>query len=266
MPTFSASYSAIETPYPTAGTGANPLFESIVGGGHVRDPSFPLEEWPGAQPHAKEFAINPFPDADLFLSLYDLCHGDIALLDAIRGPERTPPLAPTPPPIPAVSAPQTICNAPGPSSVSSSAVAHTPLQGAKASTFLSSARYMPYSRAGKSKYLLQSRGTDKGKPGMKRHDQSQLSKKDYIRHHGVTSIRPLDGLETMDLNSTQAHGQWRVLLVDTLEQIGLPYSIYGLKLLVAKAYGLKSIRGQKKHPENRWQVRHYSTPLLSEHA
>jgi hypothetical protein len=42
--------------------------------------------------------------------------------------------------------------------------------------------------------------------------------------------------------------------VDTLEQIGVPYSVYGLKLLIAKAYELKVIRGQKKHPENRWQV------------
>ena len=248
MPTFSTSCSAVETPCSAAGTGVNPLFDRIVGSGQIRNPSFPLEERPGAQPRADELAINPFSDADLFLSLYDLCHGDTALLDAIRGAEHTPPLAP----IPGVAASRTICDAPSTSSVSSSGVAHTPPQGAKAST--SSARYMPYSGAGKSEVLLQSRGTEKGKPGMKRHGKSQRSKQDYIKHHGMTSIRRLDALETMDLNSTQVHGQWRTLLVDALEQIGVPYSVYGLKSLIATAYGLRIIRGQKKHPENRWQV------------
>ena len=259
MTTFSAPSAAIETPYPTAGTGTNPLFESIVGGSQIQDPSFHLEEWSGAQPQAEE----------LFLSLYDLCHGDTALLDAIRGPEHTLPLAPTPVPNPVVGPPRvpteghapptpdtnpTLCKAPGSCSVLSSAVAHTPSQEAKASTPPSNPRYMPYAKAGQSEVLLQSRGTDKGRPSMRCHRQSQLRKKDYIKHHGVRSIKRLDGLETTDLNSTQAHGQWRELLVDTLEQIGLPYSVYGLKLLIARAYGLKIIRGQKKHPENRWQV------------
>jgi hypothetical protein len=257
MAAFSASFSAIETPYPTAGPGANQLFARPVDSRQIRDAPFPLEEWASAQPQVEEHATNPFSDEGLFLSLYDLCHGDTALLDAIRGPERIPLLPATLGPNPAVATPQvstegqtpqtsdsnpTPCRNPGLSYVLP--YVHPLLQVERPSTSPSSDRYMPYSRAGESKLLVQ---TDKSKPGTK-----QLSKKDYIERYGVKFIRRLDGLDTNDLNS---HGQWRELLVDTLEQIGLPYSLYGLKLLIAEAYGLRMIRGQKKHPENRWQVR-----------
>ena len=216
----------------------------------------------GAQPpQAEAHGVNPFSEEDLFLSLYDLCHGDHALLDAIRAPERTPLLPSTLVPNTAMALPRvsterrarptsnsnpTLCN--NLSYVPPSVIAHPSLQDERVSTFPSSARYMPYSRGGKSEVLVQ---TDEDNPGMKGHTQSQLSKKDYIERYGVTSIRRLDGLDTNDLNS---HGQWRELLVDTLEQIGLPYPLYGLKPLIAEAYGFKIIHGQEKHPENRWQV------------
>jgi len=60
MATFSASSSAIANPYPTAGPGANPLFEEIVVRGPLLDTPFSLEEWPGAQPPAESHATNPF--------------------------------------------------------------------------------------------------------------------------------------------------------------------------------------------------------------
>jgi hypothetical protein len=75
----------------------------------------------------------------------------------------------------------------------------------------------------------------------------QFGKKVYIKHHQVTAIRQLDGLDTTDLNSPQARGRWREILVDALEQVGMPYSVHGLKKLIAKAYGLKIIRGKKQH-------------------
>jgi hypothetical protein len=70
----------------------------------------------------------------------------------------------------------------------------------------------------------------------------------------VKFIRRLDGFDTTDLNEPQARGQWCEILVDALEQVGVPYSLYGLKTLIAKAYGLKVIKGQKKHKEMRWLV------------
>ena len=78
-----------------------------------------------------------------------------------------------------------------------------------------------------------------------------------MRLYGVTSVRWLDGLAGIDLNSHQAKGQWREILVDALNQVGVPYSLHGLKTLIAEAYGVKIISGwgAKRHPENRWQVR-----------
>ena len=87
-------------------------------------------------------------------------------------------------------------------------------------------------------------------------------KQDYVLHYQVESIRPLDGLETADLNLPLARGRWREILADALEQAGVPCSLHGLKGLIAKAYGLNHIPGQKRHAENRWQVRQISfTPI-----
>jgi len=253
----SAPFSAIATPYTTAGPGADPLFERIVVEDQLLDPSSSLEQWSGAPLQAAEHATNLFYDEE-YLLLYDLCRGDIALLDSIRDRERPPSVAPTPAtnrvaPIPVSiegPTPPTLRSTCGPSSLLSSVVAPPPSQDRRASASSSGVRYKPYSKAGGSEVLIQSKEADNSKPGMKRR-----RKEDYIKSYGVKSIRRLDGLDNVDLNSPQAYGQWREILVDALEQIGLPYSVYGLKRLIATAYGLKIIRGQKKHPENRWQVR-----------
>jgi len=270
----SAPFSAIATPYTTAGPGADPLFERIVVEDQLLDPPSSLKQWSGAPSQAAEHATNPFYDEE-YLLLYDLCRGDIALLDTIRDPESTSPVAPklaTNPRIPVSieghtpptsDTNATLFSACGPSSLLSSVVALPPSQDRRASVSSSGVRYNPYSKAGRSEVLIQSKETDNSKPGMKRRRQSQLSKEDYIKAYGVNSIRRLDGLDNVDLNSPQAYGQWREILVDALEQIGLPYSVYGLKRLIARAYGLKIIRGQKKHPENRWQVCHQYNLYLS---
>ena len=99
-----------------------------------------------------------------------------------------------------------------------------------------------------------SNGTDRDEPGTNRSGPTQFRKKDYIKHYQIKTIRPLNGFETTDLNSPQAKGRWQDILVDALEQIGLPYSVHGLKRLIAKAYGLKIIPGEKRHPDNRWQA------------
>jgi hypothetical protein len=69
---------------------------SVVAGGKILDLSAPIEEWRDAEPQVTDIAVNPFSEQVLYLSLYDLCRGDIALLDAIRGPEVAPPMPPTP--------------------------------------------------------------------------------------------------------------------------------------------------------------------------
>jgi hypothetical protein len=53
-------------------------------------------------------------------------------------------------------------------------------------------------------------------------------------------------------------------LVDTLEQIGLPYSLCGLKLLIAEEYGRKMIRVRSTQRTAGRSV--YSPSLPSEHA
>ena len=97
---------------------------------------------------------------------------------------------------------------------------------------------------------------------MQGRDRTRYGKQDYVLHYQIEAIRPLDGFETADLNLPQARGRWREILTDTLEQVGVPCSLHGVKGLVAEAYGLRIIPGQKKHPENRWQVRQISfTPI-----
>jgi hypothetical protein len=153
MATFAAPSSVI-TP------SANPSLERIVVRGQILDSSFPLEGWCGAQPQGGDTVADPFSDCGLYLSMYDLCRGDNALLDAIRGPAPAPPMPPLPivtqkPVVPPPPAPSTItapCSTPGPSTSLSSATTHPPTQGRRASNSAFRARDAPYSRAGMSQF------------------------------------------------------------------------------------------------------------------
>ena len=108
------------------------------------------------------------------------------------------------------------CSAPGPSASSLSMITHLPIQDRRASGSSSRVRYTPYSEAGKSEFKIQSKGANR----QTRYDRSQYRKEDCIKHHRVKAIRQLDGLESTDLNSHQAKGQWCEILVDALEQVG----------------------------------------------
>jgi hypothetical protein len=120
-------------------------------------------------------------------------------------------------------------------------------------------RHSPYGESG---FKTHGDGSDEGEPARQGRVRKTYGKQDYVLRFQVESIRPLDGLETTDLNLPQARGRWREILTDTLEQVGVPYSLHGIKGLVAEAYGLRVIPGQKRHPENRWQVRQISfTPI-----
>ena len=250
------------TPYLTNSADLSPLLESVEAGNQIVSASCPVNDWYDAYEQATHPDVDPVSDNDSFLALYDLCRGDVDLLDRIRAPEHTYPMLPTPAIKPDPVAPLRVPTEEHPTphtprlsiSLPPTAV-HPPLQDRRASHSTSRVRFEPYSTAGKPQVLIPSKGADEGKPGRK-YFRRPCGKEEYVRRYGVASITPLDGLATIDLNSHQAKGQWREILVDVLNQVGVPYSLHGLKILIAEAYAVRIVSGPgaKRHPENRWQV------------
>ena len=261
----------------------NPLLGETTIGDKILDLSYPVEEWDGADTQVTGADVDAMSDEDQYLSLYDLCRGDTVLLDAIRCTEPTPTEALVPSePAAALNrvAPlqglieessghvaSTSNTDPAPSGVPTppvfvSPAVVQPLMPVYQATGISRAaspspksRYSPYSRPGTWAVRTHGKGADRAEPGTNRSGPTKFGKNKYIKHYQIKTIRPLEGLETTDLNSPQAKGRWQEILVDALEQIGMPYSVHGLKRLIAKAYKLKIIPGEKRHPDNRWQAR-----------
>ena len=272
MAAFPPPSSVNTTPYLTNSAGLSPLLESVEAGSRIVSTSCPVDDWYGAYGQATHSDFYPLLDNDSFLALYDLCRGDVELLDRVRGPGHTSPMPPTPTgkanPVVPLRVPtkeptrRTQTPRSTPRSLSPAAV-HPPLQNRRGSRSTSRVQFAPYRTAGKPRVLIQSKVADKGKPDRKYFRRSS-GKEEYVRRYGAASITPLDGLTNIDLNSPLAKGQWREILVDVLNQVGVPYSLHGLKVLIAGAYGVKIIsgRGAKRHPENRWQVRPANFPSL----
>jgi hypothetical protein len=154
MAAFPSPSSVTPTLYLTNGTGLSPLLESVEAGGQIVSASCPVNDWYDAHGQATHPADDPFSDSDSFLALYDLCRGDVELLDRIRDAEHTSPIPPTPAirpdPVAPLRVPTEEHPTPPRSSMSPSPMAvHPLLQDRRASRSASRVLSVPYSTAGK---------------------------------------------------------------------------------------------------------------------